>query len=359
MKICIAAQVLQENDAIGNDVAHQLALLNSKDISTVVYAQEVTNSCTHVIDEDALFDMIDDPDNLLIYHHGGCWEAGLQILEKARCKIFIKHHNVTPPDFFKPYSLFHETYCHQGQEQTLAIARLDRVTKFLCDSRFNAKDFLQQNVDASKITIVPPFHKLDEFHDASIQPDLACQLDDGRVNLLFVGRLVPNKGHAHLIRVIDSYRAMYDENIRLTLVGGIDSGLKGYEDELNQFIQFNQLEGLVKIKGSVSFDELHTYYRATQFFLLMSSHEGFCLPVLEAQFHSLPVIALGTSAVAETMGENQVVFDTPDYQRFAAAIHVLSENQVYADYIANQGKKNVRRFSNKIIEEKFLKAVLN
>jgi len=360
MKICIAALVLQENDAIGNDVAHQLALLNSKDIPTVVYAQQVTNSrmTAHVIDENALFELIDDPDNILIYHHGGCWDAGQQILEKARCKIFIKYHNITPSDFFKPYSSFHETYCRQGMEQTLAIAGLPGVTKFLCDSRFNARDFLQQNVDASKITIVPPFHKLDDFKTAEIKPDLAEQLDDGKVNLLFVGRLVPNKGHVHLIRVIDTYRAMYGTNIRLTILGGVDPGLGAYGDELNQLIQLNRLEEMVKIRGSVTFDELHTYYSVSDIFLLMSGHEGFCLPVLEAQFHSLPVVALGTSAVPETMGENQLVFATPDYQRFAAAIHVLSENKDYASYIASQGKKNIDRFSNSILEEKFLRAVL-
>jgi glycosyltransferase involved in cell wall biosynthesis len=141
-------------------------------------------------------------------------------------------------------------------------------------------------------------------------------------------------------------------------VGGIDRGLSSYLDELNRLIKLNRLNEIVNIMGSVSFDELHTYYNSSHLFLLMSCHEGFCLPVLEAQFHSMPVIALSTSAVSETIGKNQVLFDKPDYQKFAAAIHVLYNNADFRDYVVNEGKKNIKRFSNKTIEEKFLKAVL-
>ena len=360
MKICIAVCTLLENDAIGNDVSHQFSVLTSSDISTVVYAEEVTNAhmSPYVIDKSSLFDIINDPDNILIYHHGGCWENGQTILQKARCRIFIKYHNITPPEFFKPYNQFHEKYCKQGVEQTISIARLSKVTKFLCDSHFNAKDFLMHKVDESRIEIVPPFHKLDDFKNAEIKTDLASDLDDGKVNILFVGRLVPNKGHKHLLKVMASYKAMYNADIRLTIVGGIDPNLSSYTDELNHLIKLNQLDGIVDIRGSVTFDELHTYYNSSHLFLLMSSHEGFCIPVLEAQFHSLPVVALSTSAVSETVGKNQVLFDTPDYQKFAAAIHILINNTDIRDYVTNEGRKNIKRFSNKRIEERFLKAVL-
>ncbi|SDT84679.1 glycosyltransferase [Desulfobacula phenolica] len=360
MKICIAVGSLLEHDAIGNDVSHQFFLLTSNHIPTVIYAQETANDrmAQYVTDKTTLYDMIDDPDNILIYHHGGCWGDGQQVLEKARCRIFIKYHNITPPGFFEPYNRFHETYCKHGMDQTLAIAGLKQDTTFLCDSRFNAEDFLMQKIDASRIRIIPPFHKLDDFKTAGIHTDLACSLDDGKVNILFVGRLVPNKGHKHLLGVIAGYAAMYDSNIRLTIVGGIDPGLSGYLEELNHLIRVNRLNGMVDIRGSVSFDELHTYYQFSHVFLLMSCHEGFCLPILEAQFHSLAIVALDAGAVPETLGENQVLFDTPDYQRFAAAIHVLSNNKNYRDYVAREGRKNIHRFSNQRIEDLFLKAVL-
>ncbi|CCK79576.1 glycosyltransferase [Desulfobacula toluolica] len=367
MKICVAVGSLLENDAIGNDVAHQLSVLNTNNISAFVYTDQVKRAGTaqYVLDMVALSDLIDDPDNILIYHHGGCWGNGQNILEKARCRIFLKYHNITPPEFFKPYTRFfkkysnHEKFCRKGIEQTNKILRLNKVSRFLCDSCFNAKDFLNCGIDDSKIKIVPPFHKLDDFKNVEINPDLCQKLDDGKINVLFVGRLVPNKGHKHLIRVIADYTKMYNSDIRLIIVGGIDPNLRLYLDELNTLIKKNKLQEIVHIKGSVTFEELHTYYKACHIFLLMSGHEGFCLPVLEAQFHSLPIVALNTSAVPETMGENQIVFDEPDGQKFAAAIHVLYHNSDFREYIANEGKKNIERFSNKTIEDKFLKAVLD
>ena len=209
------------------------------------------------------------------------------------------------------------------------------------------------NADSAKMEIVPPFHKLDAFKDAEIDTALANELQDGNVNILSVGRLVPNKGHKHLIRVIAKYVEMYDANIRLNLVGGIDPELNAYADELGALIEVNGLQENVRITGPVSFDALHTYYQYSHLFLLMSSHEGFCLPVIEAQFHMLPIIALNRCAVSETMGPNQLMFEKLNYQTFAAAIHVLFNNLEYRCYLSSEGQKNIQRFVNKTIEKAF------
>ena len=365
MKICVVVGALLENDAIGNDVAHQLSVLPDH-IPAFVYAEQVSRGGVekYRIDWPALFDKIDDPENILIYHHCGFWGFGQTILEKAKCRIFIKYHNITPPGFFKPYTRFfrryasHESFCKKGLEQTKAILKLDKVETFLCASHFNAADFLNHGIDKSKIKIVPPFHKLDDFEDVKTDPELYQELDDGKIKILFVGRLVPNKGHKHMIRVIASYVAMFGPNIRFIIVGGIDPALRSYLNELKRLVKKHQLQKIVSIKGTVTFEKLHTYYKACHFFLLMSEHEGFCLPILEAQFHSLPIIAMNTSVVPETLGENQMLINGPDYQQFAAAIHVLHNRADFRDYIIRNGKQNVQRFSNKTIEETFLKAVL-
>jgi len=356
MMICIAVSSLLKNDAIGNDVCHQCLTLNANHFPAVVYAEEVAHDpmAPYVIDREELFDFIEDPENLLIYHQGGCWHIGWEILEKARCKIFIKFHNVTPPEFYRPYDRRAEKFCRQGLEQTKAIAVLPGVTKFLCASSFNARDLLLLNADKDKIEISPPFHKLDDFKTARIDPDLAERLDDGRINVLFVGRLVPNKGHKHLIGVISNYVAMYDSNIRLTIVGGIDPGLKSYLNELDSLIIRNGLKGIVHIRGNVSFDQLHTCYAYSHIFLLMSEHEGFCLPVLEAQYHCLPIVALAKTAVSDTMGCDQILFDEPDYKTFAAAIRVICSNTRYRTWLAEKGRQNIERFSNRRIEKIFL-----
>ena len=359
MAICILVPSFLENDAIGNDVCHQWRVLRERRIPTFIYAEEVMNvSMRHYcIDTNQLLSLIKDPETIVIYHHGGCWHRGMEILEKVQCKLFIKYHNITPPHFFSPYNAAYEKYCTDGVLQTSSILGLKKETVFLCDSSYNASDLAALNGDASKMLIVPPFHKLDDFKEAGIDIPLAQNLQDGKVNLLFVGRLVPNKGHRRLIDVIARYVRMYDADIRLNIVGGIDPALNLYALELQEAIDQNGLHDIVWLRGGVSFDTLHTYYQFSHLFLVMSAHEGFCIPVLEAQYHSLPVICWDRGAVKETVGRNQIVFEENDERYFAAAIRVVSQNIEISSYLTTNGHDNIRRFSNQRIEGIFLNAL--
>jgi glycosyltransferase involved in cell wall biosynthesis len=365
MKICICVNILLENDAIGNDVAHQWAVLNRAGLSAVIFTEQSNRPemADGLMDEHALDDFIIEPENLLIYHHAGCWTRGQNLLEKARCRVFVKHQNITPPEFFSPYTPFYrwhgnyERFCRNGIRQTQAMVNLGKIERYLCDSRFNARDFIDLGVNNARISIVPPFHRLDDFEKTEINQELAQSLDDGKLNLLFVGRLVPNKGHRHLIEVAARYTAMYDYRVRLIILGKIDPGLAVYHDELVRLIKKYRLVDIVTINGAVSFRDLHTYYAASHVFLLMSLHEGFCLPILEAQYHHLPVVALAAGAVSETLGPNQLALDKPDYTQFAAAVHVLHREAGFSRYLSDQGCINLERFSNPVIEHIFLQSL--
>ena len=54
--------------------------------------------------------------------------------------------------------------------------------------------------------------------------------------------------------------------------------------------------------GSVSQEALAAYYQNADLFMIMSEHEGFCVPILEAFYSGVPVIAFDSSAIRETMG---------------------------------------------------------
>jgi len=358
MKICICVNTLLENDAIGNDVAGQWSVLDRAGMRAAVFTDicEQPQMAGAILDDPAMDRFIEQPENLLIYHLAGAWDKGLELLQKARCRVMVKYHNITPPAFFRSYANY-ENFCTNGRVQMKIIAGLEKVERFLCDSWFNAQDFEAQGVGRDRICIVPPFHRLDDFEQVEIDPGLARTLDDQKVNLMFVGRVVPSKGHPHLIAVAARYTAMYDRALRLVIIGKIDPSMGAYLDELNRQIHSHHLQDIVSIKNAVSFQELHTCYSACHGFLLMSLHEGFCLPVLEAQYHGLPIIALKAGAVPETMGSNQLVLDTPDYTRFAAAVHLLYKDPGVRQYLAEQGRQNLSRFSTTVLEAAFLAAV--
>ena len=64
--------------------------------------------------------------------------------------------------------------------------------------------------------------------------------------------------------------------------------------------------------GGVSPQRLAEHYRSAHAFLCLSEHEGFCIPLLEAFHHGVPVIARDAGAVAEVMGDAGILLGPED-----------------------------------------------
>ena len=162
------------------------------------------------------------------------------------------------------------------------------------------------------------------------------RLQDGRDNILFVGRLVPNKCQHDLITVFARYREMYG-NCRLILVGGFIEEEKYYQALIEQ-VQNLGLEGDVLFTGKVPDTILHACYRCADLFWSMSVHEGFGVPLIEAMWFEVPVLAYKSSAVPETLSEGGVLFtDKEDVDRLAATAHlIMHDPEVRSAILAGQ-----------------------
>jgi len=355
----IATPSLIPHDAVGNDVRGQHKALLDSGVEACIFCESFKEdfySRPYLIEREELQRHLKDPSVTLIYHHSIYWELGLNFLKQARCRIFVKYHNITPPEFFAPYNSYYAHICYLGRLQTKEIVSLHNI-KFFADSQYNAEELI--SLGAKKVFILPPFHNLDDFDRQTLHLPLAEKLNDGRFHVLFVGRFVPNKGHRHLIEVLRRYIAFYDSNVVFHIVGFLDPGLKSYHDEIFHLLSLTKLQNYFLIHGKVSFTELYTFYSCSHVFLLLSDHEGFCVPILEAQKLYLPIVAHSASAIPETLGENQLIFLPGDYVKLACALGVLKKNPSYRLYLAQEGQKNLARFSLSILKRKFLSLTLS
>jgi glycosyltransferase involved in cell wall biosynthesis len=123
--------------------------------------------------------------------------------------------------------------------------------------------------------------------------------DDGRTNVLFVGRIIPNKRIEDLIRSFAFFQAQVQPQSRLLLVGD-HRGFERYLARLQQLARELRVDEVV-FTGQVDDDELYAYYRLADVFLCLSEHEGFGVPLQEAMLFGLPVIAYDAGAVRETL----------------------------------------------------------
>jgi len=355
MKAIILHQSIVNHDAIGNDIANMCHILSGIGYEPYVYGDFMVINSVRCADRKQLKSIISNKDNLIVYHHSQYWKAGEDILKEAKARIIFKYHNITPEQFFNGYSEEAAAKCNRGRKLTETLIQRHPTAYWTADSTYNLED-LQAVNDERKI-VVPPFANTEKWKD--IVPDAAILkelLENKDVNLLFIGRLAPNKGHAFILEVLRDYVVHYGRRIRLHVIGKIDNQNK-YTRELNHVISRLGVAKNVRFEGEVNEEAVLAYYLGSDIYLSGSEHEGFCVPIIEAQFCRLPVVARNTSAVAETLGPDQILL-SEDISEYSAAIKLLCTTSDYRDFIVEAGYRNYQtRFTNTIIAKRFKKAI--
>ena len=302
-------------DAISNQTIIIRDLLRKQGYKSEIFTEQIDPLMTH---EARLFK---DGKGIkgdvgLIYHHS--IGAGLTdfVINHPGPKGLI-YHNVTPPELVRDADPDLAIKLEQGLNDLAKLAPYFPASAG--DSHFNSSD-LEKNGFSSPSVL--PICVAPEKWNIPADPNLMTRLQDGRDNILFVGRLVANKCQHDLIDVFACYRSMYG-NCRLILVGGFIEEESYYQSLMEQ-IRRRGLEGDVHFTGKVTDSTLHSCYRCADLYWSMSEHEGFGVPLVEAMWFDIPVFAYKSSAVPETLGEGGLLFtDKQNVNELAAAAHLL------------------------------------
>ena len=251
------------------------------------------------------------PEDVLLYHYS-TGSALNELFFSLPCRKAIVYHNVTPAEFFEPWDARAADRAHLGREQ-LALGA--GCTEFaLADSAYSARELME--LGYKNVSVLP---LLTEPISATPDRALLSTLQDGSVNLLFVGRKVPNKRIEDLIAFTAFCARGLDRRVRLVLPG--DDSMGSYCTALRALIA--ETGAPVLCLGRVSEQELAAAYAAADVYISFSAHEGYGAPLVEAMAAGVPVLAYAAAAVPETMGTAGVLFDAPDYAALAAAVDLL------------------------------------
>ncbi len=353
MKVALLSSAIIRHDAIGTDIMHMYRILNRRH-TCHVYADHLEETTLQAMDLQDLHHLASDPDNLLIYHHSIAWPRIEPLLQQARARVVIKYHNITPPEFFRPYDERLTAQCRQGRRQISRLAKRKHGFLWMGDSMFNLRDAGVAGRPGT--AVVPPFNNAEHWATVAPQPELLRRLvESSDVNLLFVGRLSPNKGLDFLLKIVADHVQRYDLRIALHLVGKRDGRLAAFYDVLDGMVSFHRLEDVVHWHGQVDDSTLLSYYLGSDFYLNCSQHEGFCVPVVEAQSLHLPILARRSGVSSDTIRDDQLMLGE-DVSEYSAAIHLLSrpEQAPSRDFLRAAGLANYEaRFRNTVIEKLF------
>jgi glycosyltransferase involved in cell wall biosynthesis len=268
-------------------------------------------------------------DNILI-HHFSIGSKASRIAYALPDRMVLVYHNITPPEYFVDIHRLLVRLCYHGRRELAAY--VDRCDLALGDSEVNRQELEELGFPATGVLpVVPDFTHLDGAPNGLV----ARQFDDEWTNVLFVGRVIPNKRIENLIRFFAAYKARYNPRSRLLIVGSYG----GFERYLTMLTHLAARLGVhdVHFTGHVSNEELTACYDVADVFLCASEHEGFCVPLVEAFYKRIPVLALARTAVPATMDGAGVLYDDPDPADVATLLDVVvSDTSLQERILAGQ-----------------------
>ncbi len=259
----------------------------------------------------------------------------------------LKYHNITPPEFLPNEYL--KRYSIKGRDQ-LAEYR-GHVEVGFGDSDYNRAEL--EELGYRYTGVLPIFFRPGALLEEEPSETVARKLRN-QFNLLFVGRIAPNKCQVDLVRIFDEYYRSGNSDARLHLIGAYE-GFAEYHEALLTEIRQRKLGDVVSVPGKVSAADLAAYYRNCQALVCASEHEGFCVPLLEAMAFDLPVVAYTQAAVPETLGGAGALLDRKDPQLWRQVLEELRDNPEFRErLLASQRQRlselNVSQSAIKLLE---------
>ncbi len=316
-------------DAIGHEVMGIQRVLQGAGYDSQIFVETADPRLEHLTTD--YRDMVGAiaPEDLLI-HHFSIGSRASRTAYALPGRMLLVYHNITPPEYFLGVHKDLVKLCFRGRRELTAYIR--RVALAAGDSEFNRAELDALGFRTSAVLpVVPGFSHLDVPPNAFLTADF----DDGWTNVLFVGRVIPNKKFEDVIRAFHVYRTRHDPRSRLLLVGSY-GGFERYLAMLQELVARLGTPD-VHFLGQVSNEELTAAYDVADLFLCASEHEGFCVPLVEAFYKRVPVLAYAATAVPATMDGGGVLYDTKDPFDVARLMDaILSDPAVEAAILASQ-----------------------
>ena len=305
-----------EGDAVGDSARRVRALLRRQGHIAEIFALTIDEPLRGHIRE------FSDPDtrrgDITILHYAIPSPMSEALTQLPRGRV-LHYHNVTPAHFFALYDPLIFKMAATGRHELASLA--GQVDLALGVSEYNRQELVAlgfDNTDVMPIVVQPRSERA-----GADRPALERVLNDGLTNILFVGRIAPNKRLEDHLRLAEHYKRYVDPDYRFIFVGRTDAVPRYYAALRALMLEYGMAPDRFLFPGLVSDADLAVYYHSAHAYLSLSEHEGFCVPLIEAMAANVPVLAYGAAAVPETLGGAGVCFTPKDLEWAAEMLGML------------------------------------
>jgi glycosyltransferase involved in cell wall biosynthesis len=285
--------------------------------------------------------------DLLLVHHSMGHDLDTW-LDKLTCPWVLIYHNITPAEYFHPQS-GHHFYAQKGRQQLA-----DWTTKVLSAVGVSPQNSAElEACGYASVSTLPLLVDPQLMSVNSSEPPFTIPEGVGPL-ILSVGRLVENKRQHLLIEAMAKLAFAKGSTSPgqfplLVLVG--ETTNPDYEQYLRGLVDQYGLDRYVIFAGKLNEAHLQWLYQRAELYWCASEHEGFCMPLIEAAYHDLPVIAFEAPGITDTLGCAGLLLEATSPELMAAATAVIHDDSEQRDLLITAGKTNLERFEHDKLRE--------
>ena len=328
--------VIVPGDGVSGSVFLTRELLRTLGHQSEIYAWKTSEE---LVEQVFSLDKFDSAScDLLLFHHsmGHDLEGWLK---STICRRVLVYHNITPSQYFHPGSNEYH-YSIKGRQQLQQWREL--FSGSISVSPYNCTELKEAGYKDP--AVIPLLLDSKRFEGELGQPDKSWQLRDKEILIIGVGRLVENKRQHLLLEAFYHLRKMHPKQAaRLVLVGGTTSST--YHHQLLARLCELELTYEVTFTGRCSDAQLRWLLKNATVMWCASEHEGFCIPLVEANFFSLPVVAFATSNIPDTLGKSGIILKEANPIAMASTTVSLLEDTALPKALAKAGIENLQRYT--------------
>ncbi|NIM92012.1 MAG: glycosyltransferase [Candidatus Aminicenantes bacterium] len=350
MRIDQLVPAFHRGDAIGDTASHLKRFLSTQGFSSEIYCLTRDEALDRESEFISSFPKT-KPSDVTILHFALPSPLTKSFARLPTKKVLI-YHNITPPEFFVDFSQEMANISRQGRKELASL--VPHVSLALADSEFNCQELRQ--LGFKKTAAFPLFVDFSRY-ERKVNRLVHELFSDGRTNILFVGRIVPNKRIEDIIRVTFYYKKYISPLVRMIVIGKTHSLPTYYQSLVRLADEFYLQPEEICFTGHIPDEEMYALYQASDVFLSLSEHEGFGLPFLESMVFDLPIIAYDSTAVPYTLMGAGVLIRHKRVGQVAELVNIVAHDEKIKQKIIQEQRQRLERFKAQELEKLVLKHI--
>lgn len=345
LKVIQIVQDLRYGDAIGNYVLESARFLRSQGITCEIYAEgideRIEDKHVHMLNE---LPVLNKKDIMIIQI--AAENRMLDLLDAFNCKIVICYHNITPPELLNGHGENAVSSARRGIAQLKKVA--SKIRYCIAMSEYNKRSLVEYGFEKERIRTIPLIINFEQYEKRAFE--MMQNLREEKY-WLTIGRVVPNKKIEDIIYAFEEYRKSFNHNVKL-IIAGKYVGDDEYYQKLISIIRERDIRDVI-FTGHISQEEINAYFANAELYICMSEHEGFCVPLVEAMYFGIPIIAYASSAIPETLGGVGVLLENKNPAIVAAFAEKIGQDVDYRNELIKKQNTRLQEFDCLKIQKQF------